>query len=131
MKHLLTTLFAACLTFTAAVAKEKITIKAPQEKTLSKEDKAAAKAKKEAELQEAFDKAGLSADEQQKTRTIFDEASALNKSVKADSSLTDDQKMEKSKDNVKARDAKLKVLLGDSKYKTFKDIQKAQKEAQK
>ena len=128
MKHLLTTLFAVCLSFTAAVAQEKVADKTSQEKMMSKEDKAAAKAKKEADLQEAFNKAGLTADEQQKTRTILEETSALNKTVKTDSSLSDDEKMEKSKENTKARDAKLKDLLGD-KYKVLKEVQKAQKEA--
>jgi hypothetical protein len=129
MKHLFTTLFAVCLSFTAAVAQEKVADKAPQEKTMSKEDKAAAKAKKEADLQEAFNKAGLTADEQQKTKSILEETSALNKTVKADATLSEEQKMEKSKENTKARDAKLKELLGDAKYKALKDIQKAQKEA--
>jgi hypothetical protein len=128
MKHLFATLFALCLSFTAATAQEKVADKAPQEKTMSKEEKAAAKAKREADLQEAFNKAGLTADEQQKTKTILEESAALNKTVKADASLSDDQKMEKAKENTKARDAKLKALLGD-KYKTLKDIQKAQKEA--
>jgi hypothetical protein len=53
----------------------------------------------------------------------------LNKTVKADATLSEEQKMEKSKENTKARDAKLKELLGDAKYKALKDIQKAQKEA--
>ena len=128
MKHLFATLFAVCLSFTAATAQEKVADKAPQEKTMSKEDKAAAKAKREADLQEAFNKAGLTADEQQKTKAILEESSALNKTVKADTTLSDDQKMEKAKENTKARDAKLKDLLGD-KYKTLKDIQKAQKVA--
>ena len=44
MKHLLTTLFAVCLSYTAAVAQEKEAEKAPQEKTVSKEEKEAAKA---------------------------------------------------------------------------------------
>ncbi|MBP8157565.1 MAG: hypothetical protein KAX93_04240 [Flavobacterium sp.] len=129
MKHLLTTLFTVCLSFSAAVAQEKVADKAPQEKTMSKEDKAAAKAKKEADLQEAFKTAGLTADEQQKFKVIIDESSALNKAVKADTSLTDDEKMTKSKENTKARDAKVKELLGEAKYKALKDIQKAQKEA--
>lgn len=128
MKHLFATLFAVCLSFTAATAQEKVADKAPQEKTMSKEDKAAAKAKREADLQEAFNKAGLTADEQQKTKAILEESSVLNKTVKADTTLSDDQKMEKAKENTKARDAKLKDLLGD-KYKTLKDIQKAQKVA--
>ncbi|MBC7845107.1 MAG: hypothetical protein H7Y10_01285 [Flavobacterium sp.] len=130
MKHLLTTLFAVCLSFTAAVAQDKTTDKAPQEKTMSKEDKAAAKAKKEADLQEAFKTAGVTADEQGKFKVIVDESSALNKTIKADSSLTADEKMTKAKENTKARDAKLKELLGEAKYKALKDIQKAQKEAQ-
>jgi len=129
MKHLLRTLFAVCLSFTA-VAQEKAADKAPQEKTMSKEDKAAAKAKKEADLQEAFKTAALTADEQQKFKTIIDESSALNKTVKADSSLSDDQKMDKAKENTKSRDTKVKELLGDAKYKALKDIQKAQKESQ-
>lgn len=130
MKKLLTAIFAMCISFTAAVAQEK-SEKAPQEKMMSKEDKAAAKAKKEADIQEAFTKAGLTADEQQKFRAITDESSNLNKALKMDSSLSDDQKMEKAKENTKARDAKLKELLGDTKYKALKDIQKAQKEAAK
>ena len=128
MKHLFATLFAVCLSFAAATAQEKVADKASQEKMISKEDKAAAKAKKQADLQEAFNKAGLTSDEQQKTKTILEETGALNKTVKADASLSADQKMEKAKENTKARDAKLKNLLGD-KYKILKDIQKAQKEA--
>ncbi|MBP6587352.1 MAG: hypothetical protein KA208_04940 [Flavobacterium sp.] len=130
MKQLLTTLFAICLSLTAAQAQEK-TDKAPQEKTMSKEEKAAAKAKKEADLQEVFKTAGLTADEIQKFRTIVEESSALNKTVKADTSLSEEQKTVKTKENTKARDAKLKELLGEAKYKALKDAQKAQKEANK
>ena len=130
MKQLLTTLFAIFLSLTAAQAQEK-TDKAPQEKTISKEEKAAAKAKKEADLQEVFKTAGLTADEIQKFRTIVEESSALNKTVKADTSLSEEQKTVKTKENTKARDAKLKELLGEAKYKALKDAQKAQKEANK
>ena len=130
MKQLLTTLFAICLSLTAAQAQEK-TDKAPQEKTMSKEEKAAAKAKKEADLQEVFKTAGLTADEIQKFRTIVEESSALNKTVKADTLLSEEQKTQKTKENTKARDAKLKELLGEAKYKALKDAQKAQKEANK
>ena len=128
MKYLLTTLFAIFLSFATAVAQEKTPNKSGQEKTMSKEDKAAAKAKKEADLQEAFKTAGLTADEQQKFKAIVEESAALNKTVKADTSLTDDEKMIKSKENTKVRDAKLKELLGEAKYKALKDAQKAQKE---
>jgi hypothetical protein len=126
MKHLLTTLFAVCLSYSAAFSQEK-TDKAPQEKTMTKEEKEAAKAKKEADLQDAFKTAGLTADEQQKTKTILEETATLNKTIKADATLSDDQKTEKAKENNKVRDTKLKELLGEAKYKALKDAQKAQK----
>ena len=50
MKHLFTTVFAVCLSLTAAQAQESATEKAPQEKTMTKEEKQAAREKKEAEL---------------------------------------------------------------------------------
>ena len=49
MKHLFTTVLAVCLSLTAAQAQESATEKAPQEKTMTKEEKQAAREKKEAE----------------------------------------------------------------------------------
>lgn len=131
MKHLLTTLFAVCLSFTAAVAQEKTADKAPQEKSLTKEEKAAAKAQKETDLQFAFKSAGLSASEQQMVRTSMEDRNAFKKSLKEDSSLSEDDLNAKYKEFSKAEDAKQKAAFGDDKYKAFKAIQKAQKEAQK
>ena len=105
--------------------------KAPQEKTLSKEEKAAAKAKKEADLMEAFETVGLSDDEQQKYRAIMEESSVFGKALKADSKLSDEEKASKSKEYGKAKDGRLKELLGADKYKALKEVQKAQKEAAK
>ncbi len=105
--------------------------KAPQEKTLSKEEKAAAKAKKEADLMEAFKTAGLTDDEQQKYRAIMEESSAFGKTLKADTTLSDEEKTAKSKEYGKAKDGRLKELLGAEKYKALKEVQKAQKEAAK
>jgi len=106
MKHLYATLFAIFLSFSAATAQEKVADKPSQEKMISKEDKAAAKAKKQADLQEAFNKAGLTSDEQQKTKTILEETGALNKTVKADSSLSADQKMERAKEKHQSKRCK-------------------------
>ena len=131
MKHLLTTIIAVGFAFTGIQAQEKEAVKAPQEKTASKEDKAAAKAKKEADLLEAFKTAGVTEDEQQKVRTIMDESSAFGKALKADASLSEEEKTAKSKEYGKAKDGRLKELLGAEKYKAFKDVQKAQKEAAK
>ena len=131
MKHLLTTIIAVGFAFTGVQAQEKEAVKAPQEKTASKEDKAAAKAKKESDLLEAFKTAGITDEEQQKVRAIMDESSAFGKALKADASLSEEEKTAKSKEYGKAKDARLKELLGAEKYKAFKDVQKAQKEAAK
>ncbi len=131
MKHLLTTIIAVGFAFTGVQAQEKEATKAPQEKMVSKEDKAAAKAKRESDLVEAFKTAGVTEDEQQKVRAIMDESSAFGKALKADASLSDEEKTAKSKEYGKAKDARLKELLGAEKYKAFKDVQKAQREAAK
>jgi len=115
--------------FTGVQAQE--TNKAPQEKTLSKEEKAAAKAKKEADLMEAFKTAGVTDEEQQKYRAISEESSAFGKALKADTTLSDEEKAEKSKEYGKVKEGKIKELLGVEKYKALKTVQKAQKEATK
>ena len=129
MKYLLTTIMAIGFAFTGVQAQE--ANKAPQEKTLSKEEKAAAKAKKEADLMEAFKTASLTEVEQQKYRVIMEESSAFGKSLKVDATLSDEEKAAKSKEYGKAKDAKLKELLGIEKYKAFKEVQEAQKAAAK
>ncbi len=131
MKKLLIPIFAACLSFTAVVAQEKTSDKVPQEKMMSKEDKAAAKAKKETDLLDAFKTAGFTADEQQKTRDLTAESALLTKALKSDTSLSEDDLKAKSKEISKDRDDKIKALVGEMKYKTFKATQKAQKEATK
>jgi hypothetical protein len=124
MKYLLTTIMTIGFAFTGVQAQE--ANKAPQEKTLSKEDKAAAKAKKEADLMIAFKTAGLTEEEQQKYRAIMEESSAFGKSLKADATLTDEQKAEKAKEYGKAKDGRIKDLLGVEKYKALKEVQKSQ-----
>jgi hypothetical protein len=129
MKYLLTSIMAIGFAFTGVQAQE--ASKAPQEKTQSKEDKAAAKAKREADLAEAFKTAGLTDDEQQKYKVIAEESSAFGKALKADTTLSEEEKAAKSKEYGKTKAAKLKELLGAEKYKALKDVQMAQKEAAK
>lgn len=141
MKHLLTTFFAICFSFTAAIAQEKTesTTKTP-EKAISKEEKAAEKvkketekankeAKKEADFQEAIKTAGFSAREEEKVRAILQEVAVYKKSLKEDGSLTEDEAKAKSKEFSKDSDAKIKTAVGEIKYKIFKEVQKQQKEA--
>lgn len=127
MKHFLTTLCVALLSITATVAQEK-----PADKpAMSKEEKAAAKAKKEADLQNTFDTAGLTADEQQLVRTSNADRIAYGKTLKADTTLSEEDLKAKGKEFSIAEDAKLKEKLGAQKYKALKDAQKAQREAAK
>lgn len=130
MKKLLIPIVVACLSFTAIEAQEAGN-NAPQEKVMSKQDKEAAKAKKESELMDAFKTADISATEQQKIRDYMSESMASNKMLKADTSLSEDDMKTKYKEISKDREAKIKALVGDAKYKALKDAQKAQKEAAK
>ena len=131
MKHLLSTIIAVGFAITGANAQDQVTLKAPQEKTMSKEDKATAKAKKESDLLEAFKTAGITDEEQQKVRVIMDENAAFGKTLKADVSLSDEDRKAKNKEYYNVSNGKLKEILGAEKYKAFKDVQKAQKEAAK
>jgi len=102
---------------------------AADKKTMSKAEKEAAKAKKEADLMEAFTKAGLTAAEQTKVRALLDESNEKTKPIKADASLSEDAKKEQLDVIYKDRNEQLKGIMGNDKYKIFKATQKAQKEA--
>lgn len=129
MKHLFTTVFAVCLSLTAAQAQESATEKAPQEKTMTKEEKQAAREKKEAELLAAFNEAGLTIEEQQFYRKCAVERSENLKQLKADISLSDVERKAKEKEIVIASNDKLKNEIGDIKFKALKSAQKLQRES--
>ena len=124
MKHLFTTLFALCLSLTAANAQENATEKAPQEKVMTKEEKQAAKEKKEADLIAAFNEAGLTIEEQQFYRKCAAERSENLKQLKADNSLTAEERKAKEREIIIASNDKLKNQIGDIKFKALKSAQK-------
>lgn len=124
MKHLFTTLFALCLSLTAANAQENATEKAPQEKVLTKEEKQAAREKKEADLIAAFNEAGLTIEEQQFYRICAAERAENLKQLKADNSLTAEERKAKEKEIIIASNDKLKNEIGDIKFKALKSAQK-------
>lgn len=124
MKHLFTTLFALCLSLTAANAQENATEKAPQEKVMTKEEKQAAREKKEADLIAAFNEAGLTIEEQQFYRKCAAERSENLKQLKADNSLTAEERKAKEREIIIASNDKLKNQIGDIKFKALKSAQK-------
>lgn len=126
MKPIFLAIFFAAAIFNTADAQTAATTTAT---TMTKAEKEAAKAKKETDLVEAFNKAGLGADEQLKCRSILDASNEQTKPVKADTSLSDDAKKEKLDAIYKERNDNLKAIMGNDRYKIFKATQKAQKEA--
>ena len=62
---------------------------------------------------------------------LLEESSAFGKALKADASLSEEDKKAKNKEYYNVSNGKLKEILGAEKYKAFKDVQKAQKEAAK
>ncbi len=126
MKKLLLAAVVAGAMFTNASAQTAPATPMPQ---MSKADKDAAKAKKEADLVEAFTKAGVTADEQTKCRAAMDASNDKARPIKTDATLSDDDKKAKLEAIYKERNDALKAIMGDAKYKIFKATQKAQKEA--
>ena len=100
-------------------------------KVMTQEEKDAAKAKKEALLAEAFAKAGVAADVQEKAKAMLKAYNEKAKAVKGNADITEDAKKSQLEAIYKDKDEQLKSILGDDKYKIFKDTQKAQKEAAK
>jgi hypothetical protein len=128
MKKLLLATFIATALFNTANAQTERT-PAPATSSMTKAEKEAAKAKKEANLAEAFTKAGLTAEEQEKCRVVLTESNEKTKPIKADASLTEDAKKEKLETIYKQRNDDLKAIMGEDRYKIFKETQKAQKQA--
>ena len=122
---MMVTLFAAVV-FNTAQAQTNMT---STTKAITEEQKNAAKVKKAENLIEAFTKAGLSNDEQLKARTELDESNEKIKSIKADASLSDDDKRTKVIAINKERKENLKAIMGEAKYELFEATQKMQRQS--
>ncbi len=133
MKKIFVSLLVAASIFATAQAQTSATIPdATQDKSaMTRADKEGTKAKKEADLMEAFTKAGLTTAEQEKARAILTEFNDKTKPIKADASLSEDDKKAKLDAIYQERNEQLKAAMGADKYKAFKAAQKAQKEAAK
>lgn len=124
-KTLLTVLSIVAIT-TFSQAQE---VAAPQPAKLTKEQKEAAKAKKEAELAEAFKSAGLTADEEKKAREVLDAIGEKSKAIKIDATLSEDARKAKLDELNKEKNDKLKEVMGETKFKAYQQAKKKQKEA--
>ncbi len=95
---------------------------------MTKEEKAAAKAKKEQELTEALEGAGLTKDQQKQVRDVLEDAAEKGKEIKNDPKLSEEEKAAKKEAINSAKNDKLKEIMGADKYKIWNQIRKKQKE---
>ena len=101
----------------------------PEKPQLSKEEKAKLKQKQEDELNAAFKEVGLTEEQIKQYKEVTAEANKKSNAVKADATLTDEQKEVKRKEINSEKNDKLKEIMGADKYKQFNAIRKKQKEA--
>jgi len=136
MKKVFLSLFVLAIGLTSnaqksATKEAQITPQAPvmAQPKMSKEQKDAMKAKKEAELAEAFKKAELTDEQQKNARSVLDAFNEKSKAIKADAAMSADDRKAKLDEINKEKNEKLKEVMGEAKNKIFKQVQKAQKEA--
>lgn len=96
---------------------------------MTKEQKAAAKIKKEQDLADSFKEAGFTKAEENKVRAILDDANEKSKELKTDDTLSEDEKAAKKEEINQEKNAKIKEVIGAEKNKLWNSIRKKQKEA--
>jgi hypothetical protein len=121
MKRILLILFSVSIANTAIYAQQNNNVN----------NKIEAKKNNEMQLLEAFKKAQLTIEEQQKVKTIFRESSASFKILKADATLNDSKRKVKYTEHDNIKNAQLKEALGEAKYKALKKAQKELREVAK
>lgn len=93
---------------------------------MSKEKKAEMKKMKEEHLTASFKDAGLTEDQVKQARTTIETAMQKSNELKADKTITEDEKELKKKAINEEKNSKLKEILGD-KFKIWNEIRKKQK----
>lgn len=102
---------------------------APVKVEMTKEEKAAMKAKQDSEYLAAFKGAGLTDEEIASAKAIMSEASKKSSELKKNDQLNDVEKEAAKKQISDEKNDKLKALMGKERYKLYTDIRKKQKEA--
>ncbi|RYZ19814.1 MAG: hypothetical protein EOO16_18800 [Chitinophagaceae bacterium] len=126
-KQLLLLAFSAALTLGASAQANTAATPAASKTTLSKEEKAKQKEQQERDLSEALQAAGLTDAQSQSVRAVLDASNAASKELKANTSLTEEQKAEaKLKINAE-KNTKLKDIMGAENFKKWNEARKQQK----
>jgi len=95
---------------------------------LTKEEKAAMKAKQEADVLAAYKEAGLSDEQIAKCKDAVTEANKKSNEVKKNDALSDEQKTAAKKVISDEKNATLKAIMGEDAYRKYNAARKKQKE---
>ena len=107
---------------------EASTIQSTPKKQFSKEEKLAFKEKKKAEEMEALNAVGLDDKQKANSLELLQTIQSQKMKIRKDETLNDDQKKEQIKSMEKDWHERLKQVMGEEKYKKFRETQKLQKE---
>lgn len=99
------------------------------DKAAEKEAKAKAKEKQNKEIDDAMKQAGFTEAEAAKFKEVSATFGAKSTEIRKLASLSDVEKETQLKANQDEKNAKLKEIVGEEKYKAFNKVRKAQKEA--
>ena len=130
-KMIFTVLVCSAIGFTASAQEqnEKVAPPMAQNQMMTKEQREAMKQKREAEMNEAFNAAELTDAQKSDSREAMEMANKSKRELRNDASLSDDQKKEKMKAIDEEQKAKLAKIMGEEKFKKFREYQKKAKES--
>jgi crotonobetainyl-CoA:carnitine CoA-transferase CaiB-like acyl-CoA transferase len=124
MKKILVMLMASLMVSAITFAQTK---DSAQTKELTKEEKAALKAKSEADVMQAYKEAGLTDAQIASCKEVIDDSNKKSNELKKQTTLTDDEKVAAKKIITDEKNAKMKEIMGTAAYKKYSDVRKAQK----
>jgi Spy/CpxP family protein refolding chaperone len=124
MKKILVMLMASLMVSAITFAQTK---DSAQTKELTKEEKAALKAKSEADVMQAYKEAGLTDAQIASCKEVIDASNKKSNELKKQTTLTDDEKVAAKKIITDEKNAKMKEIMGTAAYKKYSDVRKAQK----
>lgn len=124
MKKILVMLMASLMVSAISFAQTK---DSAQTKELSKEEKAALKAKNEADVMQAYKDAGLTDAQIASCKEVVTAANQKSNELKKQTSLTDEEKAAAKKIISDEKNAKMKEIMGEDGYRKYNATRKAQK----
>ncbi|GAB4094394.1 hypothetical protein [Flaviaesturariibacter terrae] len=111
----------------AALSAAAVAQSGPAATPVSKEEKARQKAQQEQDLVDAMKGAGLTDAQMQSVREALETAAAASRELKANATLSEDQKLEAKKKINDDKNARLKEIMGAEAYSKWNNIRKEQK----